>query len=253
MKKEFPIIEFDENMKAFINPKPYHDVVVSEYCVLCFFQNVIDKLKKEKKIKPVTHLNTEMGKHHVYEYEFNGKSITLAHPGIGAPLAAGLMEELIALGCKKIIACGGAGVLKKNIGVGDLLVPTSAIRDEGTSYHYIKPAREISADPNVVKSIELVLDKHDINYSLVKTWTTDAFYRETVDIVNLRKDEGAFCVEMETAAFLAVAKFRNVKFGQILYGGDDLSGEYWDNRDWQNRHSIREKLVELSAEICLEL
>ena len=57
----------------------------------------------------------------------------------------------------------------------------------------------------------------------------------------------------EAAALFAVARFRNVKIGQILYGGDNLDSEAWDNRGWQRRWSIREKLVELAAEACLEL
>jgi purine-nucleoside phosphorylase len=60
-------------------------------------------------------------------------------------------------------------------------------------------------------------------------------------------------VEMEAAALFAVARFRSVKIGQILYGGDNLDSEAWDSRGWQRRWSIREKLVELAAEACLEL
>jgi nucleoside phosphorylase len=65
---------------------------------------------------------------------------------------------------------------------------------------------------------------------LVKTWTTDAPYRETPNKNKLRIEEGWVAVEMEMAAFLAVAHFRQVQFGQILYGGDDISGSEWDNR-----------------------
>ncbi len=86
-----------------------------------------------------------------------------------------------------------------------------------------------------------------------KTWTTDAFYRETPGKVALRKQEGCLTVEMEAAAFFAVADFRDVTFGQILYGGDDVSGETWDSRRWNERTSVREKLFWLAAEACLEL
>ena len=57
----------------------------------------------------------------------------------------------------------------------------------------------------------------------------------------------------EAAAFFAVAQFRGVPFGQLLYGGDDLSGDVWDNRDWQTRAPAREKLFWLAAEACLKL
>ena len=78
-------------------------------------------------------------------------------------------------------------------------------------------------------------------------------YRETPDKVALRRAEGCLTVEMETAAFCAVAQFRDATFGQILYGGDDLSCDTWDHRDWQNLSSTREKLFWLAAESCLQL
>jgi purine-nucleoside phosphorylase len=92
-----------------------------------------------------------------------------------------------------------------------------------------------------------------VNYLLAKTWTTDAFYRETRQKVALRKAEGCLTVEMEAAAMFAVAQFRQVQIGQILYGGDNLDGEAWDSRDWVKRWSSREKLVGLAVEACLAL
>jgi len=88
---------------------------------------------------------------------------------------------------------------------------------------------------------------------LAKNWTTDAIYRETPDRVARRRAEGCLTVEMEMAAFCAVAQFRGVLFGQILYGGDDLSGENWDHRGWQGLRSIRTKLFSLAAEACMRL
>ena len=58
---------------------------------------------------------------------------------------------------------------------------------------------------------------------------------------------------MEAAAFFAVAKFRNIKFGQILYGGDDVSCEEWDSRSYNTRDHIRENLFWLAVEACLKL
>jgi nucleoside phosphorylase len=91
------------------------------------------------------------------------------------------------------------------------------------------------------------------SYLLTKTWTTDGLFRETRWRPALRRSEGRLCVEMEAAALFAVARFRNLKIGQILYGGDNLDSEAWDNRGFQRRWSVREKLVALAAEACLEL
>ena len=172
---------------------------------------------------------------------------------LGAAGSAAFLEELIAYGFNKFIVCGGAGVLRKDIAVGHLIIPVSAIRDEGVSYHYLAPAREVECNPEVVGKIEEEFNKYKIDYIKAKTWTTDSFYRETEKKIELRKSEGCVTVEMEAAAFFAVAKFRNVKLGQILYGGDDLSAVAWDNRKWHNRTEIRENLVEISIRICISL
>ena len=95
--------------------------------------------------------------------------------------------------------------------------------------------------------------KRQVPYVVGKTWTTDAFFRETPAKVALRKGEGCLTVEMEAAAFFAVAQFRGVPFGQILYGGDDVSGDDWDHRGWTSHPTLRERLFWLAAEACLTL
>ena len=159
----------------------------------------------------------------------------------------------IARGCTRFVACGGAGVLDRAIARGHLLVPTAAVRDEGTSYHYLPPSREVCASPEAVAAIETVLAEQGIAFLRTKTWTTDAFYRETPDRVARRREEGCLTVEMEAAAFLAVARFRGVALGQLLYSGDDVSGTVWDSREWHGRTSIRERLFWLAAEACAAL
>src|SRR6185369_6801183 len=114
------------------------------------------------------------GHNPVYDLELDGEHIVVVHPGVGAPLAVGFVEELIALGCRKFIACGGAGVLNRELTVGHVVVPIGAIRDEGTSYHYLPPEQEAVPSPASVAAIKAVLDKHEVPYVLGKTWTTDA-------------------------------------------------------------------------------
>jgi len=97
------------------------------------------------------------------------------------------------------------------------------------------------------------LQRNGISYLLAKTWTIDGPYRETPEKIKLRKAEGCLTVEMEAAAFFAVAQFRGVPFGQILYAGDDVSGSAWVYREWQSRLDVRERLFWLAAESCLLL
>jgi uridine phosphorylase len=255
MKKEkYPILEFDDTQVAKIEPSTSHKKTEGyEYCVITFFREVLESMEKEGRIKVVKYLNCESMDVPIYEMEYMGKKIHISLGYVGSAGSAAFLEELIAYGFNKFIVCGGAGVLRKDIAVGHLIIPISAIRDEGASYHYLAPAREIECNSEVVGKIEEVFNKHKIDYIKAKTWTTDAVYRETEKIIELRKSEGCVTVEMEAAAFFAVAKFRNVKLGQILYGGDDLSGVDWDGRKWHDRTEIRENLVEISIRICFAL
>ena len=72
-------------------------------------------------------------------------------------------------------------------------------------------------------------------------------------MIKYRKEEGAKMVEMEQAGCIAVCKFRNVKYGAILYAGDDVSGKEWDNRDWAQRYGIRSFLLKTCKDIVKQL
>jgi uridine phosphorylase len=254
MRADYPILEFDPARQAIIEPQHLSKSIdAPEHGVFCFFQEVVAKVVEERAARLIASQRWEDALHPIYEINVDGQRLAFAHPGVGAPMAAGMLEETIPLGCRKFIACGGAGVLDKSIAVGHLVVPAAAVRDEGTSYHYLPPAREVGASPEGVAAIEHVLAQHQIPYLIAKTWTTDAPYRETQAKVQLRRSEGCLTVEMEAAAFFAVAQFRGVTFAQILYGGDDVSGGEWDSREWYRRTSVREKLFWLAVEACLAL
>lgn len=252
--KEFPILEFDVNRKAIIEPEDiFEKIDIPDRAVICFFSDVIQKLNDEGKLRLIYNIKTEMGYHPIYEIDYNGHKVAVLSSGVGAPLAAGMLEELIALGSSKFIACGGAGVLDKNVVLGHVIVPNYAIRDEGTSYHYLEPSREVQINKDGIDAIVRVLERHKVKHIIAKTWTTDAIFRETSTKVEQRKLEGCLSVEMECSALCAVAEFRNVLFAQILYGGDVVDCEEWDPRDWNNRAKIREELLNLAIESCLEL
>jgi purine-nucleoside phosphorylase len=250
----FPILEHDPSPDALIEPsRVIAPIDIPRHCVLCFFQDVIAGLRERDLLRVIHTLGSEMGPNPVYELDVDGRRLALMHPGVGAPLAGGFTDELIALGCRAFIACGGAGTLARDMVVGHIVVPVSAVRDEGTSYHYLPPSREVEASPVAVTAIEATLGRHGLPYVTGKTWTTDGFYRETAARVARRRAEGCLTVEMEAAALFAVGRFRGVIVGQLLYCGDDLSSEIWDGREWRGRGSIREQLFWLAAEACLML
>jgi uridine phosphorylase len=251
----FPILEFDPTAEALIEPTRLARPIdgLPERAVVCFFQEVIEAECIRGGAAVVGRLHWEHGVHPLYDLDVGaGRHVAVFHPGVGAPLAAGLLEEVIAHGCRAFVACGGAGALVPDLALGHVVVPTAAVRDEGTSYHYVAPSREIAADPGAVSVARSVLERKGIPHTLGKTWTTDAPFRETAARVARRREEGCITVEMEAAAFMAVAQHRRVRFAQYLYAGDDVSGEAWDHRSWQTS-SARRELFHLAVETVLEL
>lgn len=249
-----PILEFDPEPTALIEPSVvYRKLDVPDHCVVCFFKEVIEKVAHEHSARIHATHRWEDGLHHLYEIDYEGRRLAFIHPGVGAPMAAGILEDAVARGCSKFIACGGAGVLTRGVGLGNLFVVSAAVRDEGVSYHYLPAAREVTANPAAVAALEATLKGRGLPFSSAKTWTTDAPYRETVSLISRRRDEGCLTVEMEAAAFMAVAQFRRVTLGQLLYGGDDLSGERWDERGWTTLEDLRENLFWIAAQACLSL
>ncbi len=253
-EQRYPILEFDAAREAIIEPgRVLKPIDIPERCVLCFFQDVISAVCSTDSARVLHQLRSEVGHNPIYALTVDGQPLAVAHPGVGAPFAAASLEELIALGCRKFIACGGAGVLDGEIAVGHVVVPATAVRDEGTSYHYLPPGREVAASAEGVAAIVETLKARGVEYLVGKTWTTDGVYRETPARIARRKAEGCLTVEMEAAAFFAVAQFRGMTFAQLLYGGDDVSGAEWDSRHWDRRAPVREKLFWLAAEACLRL
>jgi uridine phosphorylase len=250
----YPIVEFDNEAEAFIEPsRVISRRDVPEHCVLCFFKEVIDKVTLEHHAKVAVANSWEDGPHPIYEIEFRGKRLAYTQPGIGSGLSVGLLEETIAYGCRKFVACGGCGTLDSHVAAGHLVCISAAVRDEGASYHYLPPSREVTANPQVLEALEKVLKTKEVPFTVGKAWTTDAPYRETRGRIARRKEEGCIVVEMEAAAMMAVAEFRQVLYGQIVYGGDDLSGTNWDNRQWQSKKDVRESLFWLCAEAVLSI
>jgi uridine phosphorylase len=254
MSNSYPILEYDPEHEAMIEPaRVIQAGDVPEHCVICFFREVVEKIASKFHARVAVKNNWEDGPHPIYEINYKGKRLAFYQPGVGAPLAVGLLEEAIARGCRKFIACGGCGVLEKNLAVGHLIVVSSAVRDEGTSYHYLPPGREVVAHEAGVAALEAVLQERGVPFRSGKTWTTDAPYRETRQRIARRISEGCITVEMEAAGMMAIAQHRRVTFGQVLYAGDDLSGSEWDHRKWQSRADVRENLFWLAAQACLRL
>jgi uridine phosphorylase len=255
----YPILEFDPDRQALIEPSVHMcapsrgDVDVPARAVMCFFGDVVNRIASERGARQVAYLHSEHGVHPIFELEHRGERVGFFQPGVGAPLAALFLEEAIDYGCRALVACGGAGALDADLALGHPVVVSAAVRDEGTSYHYLAPSRLVEAAPGAVSVIEGVLARSGVPFTTGTTWSTDGIYRETRAKVSLRRAEGCITVEMEAAALLAVARFRDVVLGQLLYAGDSLAGDSWDDRDWLLAHDAREALFWLAMDAAAEM
>ena len=167
--------------------------------VITFFPEVVDKLIADGMIVLEKTID---GENIVLIYRFVNTDILITLGAVGCPSCAGNLDLFNAMGVEKVMFCGGGGVLDRNIEVGQLLVVDGAIRDEGFSYHYIKPSKYIYTDKNVTDKIVQYLKANNISYIQGLTWTTDAIFRETADRIAQRKIDGAKIVEMEQAGLL---------------------------------------------------
>ncbi|MDE6892262.1 MAG: nucleoside phosphorylase [Lachnospiraceae bacterium] len=225
-----------------------------EICISAFSRKFFEKFIASGNAEIIAHLHSVNVDTPVYKINYKGKEIAFYQSMVGAPACVGYFEEIIAMGAKKFVLFGSCGVLDDKTVDGNIVIPVSAVRDEGTSYHYIAPAPEIEADPRAVQVLENVLKSFGCPYVKGKTWTTDAFYRETVPIVKERRQEGCLTVEMECASMLAVSKYRNIPFIQFLFGADNLSTDTWDKRDLETAgFSNTEKYMVLAFECAMAL
>lgn len=168
----------------------------------------------------------------IYITKFKDEEIVLCQAPVGAAPAAQLLDWLIGYGVREIISAGTCGCLEK-FSESTFLVPSKALRDEGTSYHYAPPSRFMEVSEKARKAIEKTILEHDMKYQEVITWSTDGFFRETKEKVAYRKNEGCSVVEMECAALAACAAFRGATWGMILYTADSLADvDKYDERNW---------------------
>lgn len=252
-EEDLALTEDDLADVGVIAPRARSAKPLPERTVLCFFQDVLQQLEAQGRLHVIHHLRSEIGVNPVYAMDVAGETISVVHPGVGAPLAAGFLEEMIAGGTRYVVAVGGAGALVADLALGHPLVVTEAVRDEGTSFHYLPPSRSVLADPHGVKVVTSLLDELKVPHLSAKVWTTDALYRETRNRVDRRVQEGCVAVEMEAAAFMAVARYRKISFAQLLYAGDSLAGEVWDERNWMSHTDARVAMFDLATQAVRRL
>lgn len=138
-----------------------------------------------------------------------------------------MLEELIAFGVKKFVSMGSAGTLQRSLKIGDVVVCDKAIRDEGTSHHYLESSKFAFASEPLTARLEQVLVEKKVEFIKGPSWTVDSPYRETVAEARQYQSEGVLTVEMEASALFAVAQYRNVKVAAAFVVSDSLADLKW--------------------------
>ncbi|RJR22617.1 MAG: purine-nucleoside phosphorylase [Desulfobacteraceae bacterium] len=155
------------------------------------------------------------------------RAVTIAGPFLGAPQAVLGLEQIIARGGTRIWILGWCGSLQREVKIGDLVIPTGAISEEGTSGHYPIGAKDPVPDPRMIKMIENEAGSRSLRFYKGIVWTTDAIYRETAAKVSAFQRQGVLGVEMEMSALFTVAAYRNVALAGLLVVSDELSELRW--------------------------
>lgn len=163
----------------------------------------------------------------------------IAGPAVGAPIAAMVMEKLIALGAKRLIMFGWCGAVDKELVVGDVVIGRAPVSGEGTSRYYqtIEPALPSAS---LVTAIGEKLGQAGIEYTDRNVWSTDAPYREDrIYLEKLHDNADVCCVDMEYSALCAVAAFRGVAFAGVFLVSDELYQRKWmpgyTSRDFRDK------------------
>ena len=230
VKNAYPILEYDSEPVAVLMPGKKN--ILPRKCVYGFLGDYVEQFAVEHGLPVAAEYRMLMKSHLVYTTDMNGVEIAICSAPVGAACATAILDWLIGHGVREIVAIGGCGALA-DFPENEMFIPVAALRDEGTSYKYLPPAREIELDRGVADAIKRSLDAQGIKSEFVKTWTTDGLYRETKDMVAYRKAEGCTVVEMECSAMAACARFRGASFGQILFTQDSLANpDKHDERTW---------------------
>ena len=147
--------------------------------------------------------------------------------GVGAPVIGVLVEEFAAWGVAQFVLMGIAGGLQPLLACGDLLLADTAVRDEGTSHHYLPPAAAVAASAALTAWVETAVSATNLPLNKGTTWTTDAPYRETAAAVAHYEQQGVQTVEMEVAALFAVAQHCQKQAAALLAVSDSLANGRW--------------------------
>lgn len=204
---------------------------VPEICLLDPDGDILRALRHDGR----AHLSPGWACYHteLYEFEVQGVRCGIIGCAVGASFAVLLAEELFVSGCGLLLSMTSAGQIKPQGEPPYFVVIDRALRDEGTSYHYLPPAEFAEADPALVAAATAALGHTGLPVHRGATWTTDAPFRETAAAIERARARDILAVEMEAAALYAFAQahrravlcFAHVTNQMAVNSGDFEKGE----------------------------
>jgi len=157
-----------------------------------------------------------------------GGALSIVTFPIGAPVSVAMLEEMRVCGMRTLITTGAAGSLQPHAPIGTIVVPTSAIREEGTSHHYAPAGEPALPDADLAAELTREARTHGHDVQEGANWTTDAIYMEHKRKIELHRAAGVLTVDMELSALFTVAALRGVRCAAIVAVSDELHGDDWD-------------------------
>ncbi|PSP82885.1 uridine phosphorylase [Halobacteriales archaeon QS_1_68_17] len=186
---------------------------------------------------------TVVGDHREYRTAtgtHEGTPVSVTSTGIGSPSAAIAVEELARVGADTLIRVGSCGAIQPEVSVGDLVVTTGAVRQEGTSDEYVREDYPAVADYRVVSALVAAAERLGHDYHVGLTCSTDSFYAGQArpgfrgfeaagsdDLVDELREAGVINFEMEASAILTLANVYGLRAGAVcaVYA-DRTTGEF---------------------------
>ena len=162
------------------------------------------------------------------EGRWGDQPVTVTAPALGAPYAVMVLEKLLVLGARMVLALGWCGSLQSHLKIGDLVLPTATVSTEGTSRHYPLDGQPRTRTRGCAASCGGRLSNSDHRWQEGPVWSTDGFYRETVQQVAAHQAQGVLGVDMEMAALFTVGRFRQVPVAGLLVVSDELATLQWN-------------------------
>jgi len=250
-KETIPLLEFDDSPAVFTPESFGRCVKLPEKAVFAFVGDFTDSYAEACGAEKVTEIETITRFFPVYVTRYRDEDICFIQAPMGAASAAEMIEILIAGGVKTVLAAGSCGVLA-DIPENEFIIPERALRDEGTSYHYVPASRFIELDRDMTDTLCRCFDRRGIPYRRTATWTTDGLFRETQEKVRARLSEGCEAVDMECSALAAVCRYRGVRFAQFFFTADSLADV--DNYDIRSfGRAAQEKALALCMDIITDM